>query len=409
MGLSVCAVLAVSLCGHGLGQQAAVKSSASQPLGAFVVLGFNDLGMHCFNQDCSEFMILPPYNNLHAQVVMRTWPLPRLVTKGITVSYSYRVNTYSAGKTNFWDFVGVLLGATPPPNIGLTGNGLAGRMAAGTRDWLASGIPITPQNDDGTIDPFQLATIKVTGPWGLRLAETKAVTPVSWELRCDFCHHGAPDAPVSVLDAHDRLHGTTLFNPGNQTPVLCGSCHAQPELGCGGQPGVSTLSLAIHRAHSSRMMDVVSSVPDGNACYACHPGPETQCLRDVHSLSGTQCGACHAPKAVDPESEMLAVGDPLRVPWATLPRCDNCHNRPGWSYEQPGKLFKTSIGHGGLYCEACHNSTHAVLPARDAADNLQSVMLQKTAGTVAKCTVCHLFQPFAPFRHRPPVFLRLWI
>ena len=30
--------------------------------GDMVVLGYNDLGMHCMNQDFSEFMILPPFN-----------------------------------------------------------------------------------------------------------------------------------------------------------------------------------------------------------------------------------------------------------------------------------------------------------------------------------------------------------
>ena len=36
-----------------------------------VVLGYNELGMHCMNQDFSELMILPPYNTLHAQVIDR--------------------------------------------------------------------------------------------------------------------------------------------------------------------------------------------------------------------------------------------------------------------------------------------------------------------------------------------------
>ena len=385
-----------------LGQRPGEPSRARDRRAAFVVLGFNDLGMHCCNQDFSEFMILPPYNCLHAQVIERTWPLPRLVTEDVTVSYAFPGNTESASKTNFWTYVGTLLGVSPPPNIGLTGNGLAGNMQAGSRDWLAAGIPIVPQDDLGLFNPFQLADIKVWGASGSLLAETHAVTPVSWELRCDFCHHGAPDAPVSVLDAHDRLHGTTLYQPGNQTPVLCGSCHAQPELGLGGQAGVESLSLAMHKGHSPRMMDVVGAVPKGNVCYACHPGPITQCLRDVHARMQMTCKNCHAPGSAGPESEMLAVGDPGRRPWTDMPRCDDCHKHPNWSYEQPGTLFRNSIGHGGLYCEACHNSTHAIAPARDDADNVQSVELQNHAGTIRKCTVCHSVPPFGVFRHAPP-------
>jgi hypothetical protein len=33
------------------------------------LLGWNDLGMHCMDADCSVFSILPPFNNLHAQLV----------------------------------------------------------------------------------------------------------------------------------------------------------------------------------------------------------------------------------------------------------------------------------------------------------------------------------------------------
>jgi hypothetical protein len=33
----------------------------------YVVLSWNDLGMHCANKDFSNIVILPPYNNLKAQ------------------------------------------------------------------------------------------------------------------------------------------------------------------------------------------------------------------------------------------------------------------------------------------------------------------------------------------------------
>jgi len=65
------------------------------------VLGYNELGMHCMNQDFSELMLLPPYNNLRAQVILRGEE-PQLLTSGVTVSYSVPGNTTSADKTNFW-------------------------------------------------------------------------------------------------------------------------------------------------------------------------------------------------------------------------------------------------------------------------------------------------------------------
>ncbi len=72
----------------------------------YTVLGWNNLGMHCYNPDFSNLAILPPYNTLVAQVVKVTEP-PQIVTSGVIVEYSFPENTYSAGvagqpdKTNF--------------------------------------------------------------------------------------------------------------------------------------------------------------------------------------------------------------------------------------------------------------------------------------------------------------------
>src|SRR5512132_2844530 len=78
----------------------------------YIVLVNNDLGMHCMNQDHSRMSILPPYNNLQAQVIMRGGAAtpPEIITTGITLEYSFPGNTYSAGKTNFWDYVFPLFG-----------------------------------------------------------------------------------------------------------------------------------------------------------------------------------------------------------------------------------------------------------------------------------------------------------
>ena len=53
-----------------------------------------------------------------------------------------------------------------------------------------------------------------------------------------------------------------------------------------------------------------------------------------------------------------------------------------------------------VLCANCHNSTYAILPSREANDNLQSIALQGYAGTVAECTVCHLTQPSGPGPHQ---------
>jgi len=78
-----------------------------------------------------------------------------------------------------------------------------------------------------------------------------------------------------------------------------------------------------------------------------------------------------------------------RVPWLQEPSCGatQCHG-PNYA-EEPGKLFRQSRGHGGLFCSACHGEPHAILPSSQANDNAQNIALQGYAGTLNKCEVCH--------------------
>ncbi len=96
----------------------------------YIIISWNDLGMHCSNKDFSKFAVLPPYNNLKAQVIKKgtATTLPEVVTTGVNVQYSIPGNTYSVGKTNFWSYSQQLFGVTLAPNIGLTGVGLTGVM-----------------------------------------------------------------------------------------------------------------------------------------------------------------------------------------------------------------------------------------------------------------------------------------
>ena len=56
-------------------------------------------------------------------------------------------------------------------------------------------------------------------------------------------------------------------------------------------------------------------------------------------------------------------------------------------------LYRFSSGHGGLQCEACHNSTHAEYTSAISNDNLQSTNLQGHVGMLAECTACHASVP----------------
>jgi len=97
----------------------------------YILIGWNDLGMHCANQDFSSFVVLPPYNNVHAQAIQVGDALnpPVVLTTNFHVTYEIPGNTYSVGKTNFWEYDSLIFGVNLPDNIGLTGNGLTGTMA----------------------------------------------------------------------------------------------------------------------------------------------------------------------------------------------------------------------------------------------------------------------------------------
>jgi len=369
--------------------EAVVNYTAQLKSTDLVVFGYNELGMHCMNQDFSEFMILPPYNTLYAQIVDRTHGSPEIVRSGVALRYTIQSNTVSNTKTNFWEYAEQLFGRTIAPNVGLTGNQLSGVMtvhASPRTDWEVTGIPITPLDDTGTENPYPLATITVSRG-GQDIVQTQAVVPVSWEISCEMCHNTPGITPATdILRKHDEMHATTLESV---RPVACGKCHAQPELGMPGNGTSHNLSRAMHGAHASRMTGELSVT-----CYACHPGIRTQCQRDVHLSRGMNCVDCHG--------EMSDVADPVRVPWETEPRCETCHDSmapAAYEFEQPGVLYRNSKGHRNIMCAACHGSPHAITPTVKIEDNIQAIAIQGHAGVINTCSVCHSEVPDDPFPH----------
>ena len=262
--------------------------------GAAVVLGYNDLGMHCMNRDFSELMILPPYNTLHAQVIDRSGEDPHILTSGVTVSYTFPDNTHSADKTNFWQYAQALLGTALADNFGLAGNGLSGTMQpTGNNDWSVVGIPLTPIDDQGQETPYNLATITVERN-GTQLAQTRAVAPVSWEINCDLCHNTAGiSTATDILRVHDRLHGTTLEN---EKPVMCGTlprrCRPGPDRPDGRlEPVARDARVARLADECARADEQVLRLPPGHshavpARRALQPRHDVQRLPHVHGSCG---------------------------------------------------------------------------------------------------------------------------
>jgi hypothetical protein len=263
-------------------------------------------------------------------------------------------------------------------------------------------------NDDGTWDPYPFFVVTVKYSAGQVAAETVNVAPVSTEMSCYLCHAAdtIQNSMAVILQAHDGKQGTSLLSQAKAgQPVMCISCHADPAMGVTESKGSPlSLSAAVHTFHADKMTG--SQMP-ANECQACHPGPQTQCLRDAMAKAGITCIDCHGG--------MADVGATSRTSWVNLPKCETCHtpalarattrhiDNPNQYLTADGaSLYRNSKAHGGggIYCAACHGSPHAIYPTLTARDNEQSIRLQGRAGSITQCVVCHMGQPEEGFFHQ---------
>ncbi|HQT93855.1 MAG TPA: PKD domain-containing protein [Thermoanaerobaculaceae bacterium] len=446
----------------------------------WTVTGWNNLGMHCMDSDFSVFAILPPYNTIQAQVVDASGNLVTSAS-GVTVTYqaiadpSGSINTTSVGKDNFWTYAASLFGlAKPlPPDVGLTGLAMPGMMNRPqpmtfdpANNWfIAEGIPITPYDDAGRKNTYPMMRLVARDSGGNVLATTDIVLPISDEMDCKACHASNSSAAarpnagwvndpnpdrdyrLNVLRLHDdRQAGSASYTAAlsqagysstglydtvttGGKPILCATCHGSNALAGTGQAGIPPLTQAVHGYHASVMDPVTNMSLDSSsnrsACYRCHPGSTTKCLRGAMgsavAADGSmemQCQNCHGP--------MHAVGTAGRQGWLDEPNCQSCHT--GTAVANNGQIRYTSVfdasgqrripvdttfattpntpsagfslyrfsqGHGGLECAACHGSTHAEFPSSHPNDNIQSIELQGHKGMLVDCTTCHGSQSLA--------------
>lgn len=209
--------------------------------------------------------------------------------------------------------------------------------------------------------------------------------------------------------------------------------------------------------NSPRRLDPVTGEPVVNSfvrsvlnqtCYQCHPGRDTNCLRGTMFNGGLVCQDCHGSmlqvgndfSRAFPQTPFPAGADlSKRIPWANEPGCQSCHtgdvmttiagraanvipaadgirllqayrtnDTSATPIQAPQSRFaENRIGgvrvlyrlskdrHAGLFCQACHGSTHAewpVLPDSGAVianDNKTAMEIQGHAGKIIECTSCH--------------------
>jgi cytochrome bd-type quinol oxidase subunit 1 len=420
----------------------------------YVLLAWNNLGMHCISDSDPYWVLLPPANDLFAQVIRRG-ELPEVVTQGVEITYAVEKGFENpSAHVKFWDHVKSNFGTQPEKNIGLSGNGLSGTMhlSQDLMAYEASLIPVVPYPDDGSYNPYPTFTIEARDKkTGKVLAKTRTVAPTATEMGCKNCHGGqwrvnkvagfTDETSANILALHDKNSGTTLLEMAeNGKPQLCQSCHADPILGTKGKPDLLNFPAAIHGWHANFL-----SNRDTSACYKCHPsrpdGP-TQCLRGAHA-NNLDCTFCHgyledhALSLLKKEEEMGKPGAKRlmahltprtaksleeinpRTPWLNEPDCLNCHvdfERPDietasgfnrWT-QGPEELFRLRHEYTGtLMCQACHGATHAVYPAKNKLspdlDNIQPLQYQKNRRPMGfkNCWVCHMVPMNIPPAHHP--------
>ena len=449
------------------------------------ILGWNNLGMHCMDSDYSVFSILPPYNTIESQLIVAgklvTNGAGYTVTYQAVADPDGSVNATAMGKGNYYTYATMLYGATLAPEGGLAGwsmpgvsnlpqsmlfeqtNQPAGGVVTKVNWFRAEGIPLSPYDDAHNKNPYPLMRVIARNAANQPIATNDIVLPVSDEMDCRACHasgseaaakpaagwlwNGLPerDFRLNILRLHDEhefaqhpaLYRAALaargFNPqglyrgvvADGRPVLCAACHASEALGAPSYSTIPPLTASIHSFHAHVQDPLLNTTLDNAdnraACYRCHPGSTTKCLRGAMggaiAANGSmemQCQNCHG--------NMSTVGSLNRVGWFMEPTCQQCHS--GTATSNNGQirytsvftdtngtvrvpinqtfattpstpatglsLYRFSAGHGGLQCSACHGSTHAEFPSTHGNDNVRNIGLQGHAGVMIECTSCHV-------------------
>ena len=417
----------------------------------YVLLAWNDLGMHSISDNEKYFSFLPPANTLNAQLFKRG-ALPEVVTSGIVMEYTVEEEfQHPEYHSMFWQYDEAIFGADLPEGTGLMGKGVNGTMEPHGSVFAAHKIPVVPYMDNKTYNPYPVFTITAKDEsTGELLAVTKAVAPTSTEMGCRNCHEGgwawndvsgmADLTAINILKAHDRFNGTTLLaDAENGEPKLCQSCHADPAVMAPGKPDVLNFSTAIHGFHANYLEGMDQEAC--NMCHPSHPDGKTNCFRGRHSQVGVGCTECHgtledhalgllANQSDKMASARLARGlEPVfaaskeeikpRMPWLMEPDCRSCHTNfnifedgfDGTAFNRwvPGfeALYRNRTDNHGVMCSACHGSTHAVYGAynnyglqRDNQQPLQYQGLAGTIGTHGQCMVCHTVEMTSNGHHR---------
>jgi hypothetical protein len=202
--------------------------------------------------------------------------------------------------------------------------------------------------------------------------------------------------------------------------------------------GRQVLEATCYQCHPGRRTDCLRGAMAGGGmlCQDCH-GDMAQVGDDFsRNVAATPPSAVGAFELA---SDYYTNPATPRVPWANEPGCGSCHTGDAMDnmHGTPGTvgdpqdgirlmqaylstdakatpivptnkrfaenvvasgpaagnpmLYRVSKGHGGVFCEACHGSTHGIWPNKNpfANDNVAALQLQGHTGTITECSTCH--------------------
>ena len=264
-------------------------------------------------------------------------------------------------------------------------------------------------------------------------------------VMCQTCHYTPALDLAQVGPSNDN--GKDQVNHKSMSNVMH-SFHGQfkdlfpdmPAPGSNQQARLDVLDQTCYNCHPGKRTRCLRGAMfnRGVLCQDCHGGMEqvgNDFSRDVSPAN---------PGAFIVKGDFYTNPATPRVPWANVPMCQSCHTgdansnltgstgtlvsqtdtdgkpdglrllqawRTGDTTAKPivavnrrfaenqvsdangtrQVLYRLSKGHKGVFCEACHGSTHAIWPDANpnANDNVAASQLQGHTGKIVECSTCH--------------------
>ena len=230
---------------------------------------------------------------------------------------------------------------------------------------------------------FHAKFIPAMPPPNATTRSTTAQTQALLQQTCYTCH------PGKITKC---LRGVMASNN-----VVCQDCH-------GGMDKVGNDFSSTVSSTNPGSFDLTGShrVPWANepGCGSCHTGDALSNLT-THKNSSNLTNVIAAKDGInlaqayftdDPNAKPIVPGnDPLNA----------VGNHGNKRFAEPmvtttslglqPMLYRFSTGHGGVFCQGCHGSTHAEsgIGAANANDNVPFTQLQGHTGPITECTTCH--------------------